>query len=462
MNNRAPSGHHLINLAACLGFVLVQLDVSIVNVGLQSLKTAYHASITDLEWVINAYALVFAALLLSSGALTGRFGAKKVFIFGVSVFIAASVACAFAPSIMTLNVMRAVQGVGAAFLVPSSLTILRIYNDDPKVRSGAVAMWAAAGAMALVAGPVIGGILIEYFGWKSIFLINFPLGLLCSFIILFYAPAKPIFPQHINLPSQILLALSLALFTFLMTESGRYGWTSTLSVGIIAATVMAVLFFRYFEKRSAAPVIDEEITGNTLIKSAVIIGFLCNLVFYGAVFIFSIFFQSQLQLSALETGVAFIPMMACTALINFSSKWFSWWFSIRTLSLFGSLISAAGFVYLMFISHSWGPSELFIPMMLLGSGTSFAMPIMTNLILSESSHQAAGSASALFNCARQMGGVTGVALFGLLLTIQGESTMFAGLKMIALSATILTFFWMYLSYCRLPRRGLHTDNQAST
>lgn len=88
MNNRAPSGHHLINLAACLGFVLVQLDVSIVNVGLQSLKTAYHASITDLEWVINAYALVFAALLLSSGALTGRFGAKKVFIFGVSVFIA--------------------------------------------------------------------------------------------------------------------------------------------------------------------------------------------------------------------------------------------------------------------------------------------------------------------------------------------------------------------------------------
>ncbi|XAW88458.1 MFS transporter [Vibrio sp. CDRSL-10 TSBA] len=169
---------------------------------------------------------------------------------------------------------------------------------------------------------------------------------------------------------------------------------------------------------------------------------------------FSLFFQSQLHLSALETGIAFIPMMACTALINFSSKWFGEWFSIRTLSLFGSLVSVVGFASLLFITDSWGPAQLFVPMMLLGGGTSFAMPIMTNLILSESSSRAAGSASALFNCARQMGGVTGVAVFGFILTYQGENTWFDGLRMVALCAAVLAVIWVYIGFTRLPKRRL--------
>ncbi|XAW87530.1 MFS transporter [Vibrio sp. CDRSL-10 TSBA] len=212
---------------------------------------------------------MFAALLLSSGALTGRFGAKNVFIFGVSVFICASVACAFAPSITMLIAMRAIQGIGAAFLVPGSLTILRIYNDDERIRSGAIATWAAAGAMALVAGPVVGGWLVEHFGWKSIFLINFPLGLVCILVIALLAAAKPRQAQRINVPSQFFLALTLALFTFLMTEAGRYGWTSTISLSVLVATIFAFVVFQRLEQRSAQRVIDCEISTNPVIKSAV-------------------------------------------------------------------------------------------------------------------------------------------------------------------------------------------------
>lgn len=184
MTDHKTAHKRLFTLAACLGIVLVQLDVSIVNVGLQSLKVAYNATVSDLEWVINAYALVFAALMLSSGTLVDRFGSRKTFYcLWVAIFIVASVGCALAPSIYGMDMMRGVQGVGAALLLPSSLTLIRHYFTDMHERASAIAMWAAAGSLALVAGPVVGGILIKYAGWKSLFLLNFPLGLISMAII---------------------------------------------------------------------------------------------------------------------------------------------------------------------------------------------------------------------------------------------------------------------------------------
>lgn len=454
MSDTQTVGRQLFTLAACLGFVLVQLDVSIVNVGLHALKQAYNAGVTDLEWVINAYSLVFAALLLTTGSLVDRFGSKAVFISGVMIFIVASVSCALAPSIYWLDMMRGIQGFGAALLVPSSLTLLRQYHRDELQRNGAIAMWAAAGSLALVAGPVTGGVLIKYFGWKSIFLINFPLGLISVFIIYRLAPGHTAQPVKMNYVSQLSMAAGLGLLTFALTESGRYGWGSWPTLTVLIAALLAFGIWRLSEQRAQNPVIAAEVLGNRLIVSAVGVGFLCNLVFYGAVFIFSIFFQNQLHLSAMETGIAFMPMMAFTALLNYSSKWFTRRFRVRTLSLFGSALSLLGFAALLRIAPTWGTLQLLVPMMLLGGGTSFAMPVMTNLVLSQASHQAAGSASAFFNCARQMGGVSGVAIFGLILNASGESGMTHGLKMVALSAGILTLLWFFVSVRRLPARTL--------
>lgn len=403
MTSTIKTRKRLFTFASCLGIILVQLDVSIVNVGLHSLKEAYNAAVSDLEWVINAYALVFAALMLSSGTVVDKLGSKKTFITGVVIFIFASVFCALAPSIYWLDIMRAVQGIGAALLLPSSLTLLRQYFSDSKERTSAIAMWASSGALALVAGPVLGGALIKYLGWKSIFLINFPLGLISTAIICWLAKVGEISPKKINYLSQFLIVSGLALFTFTLTEAGKFGWASPVIITTLIAGLLMLIAFRKLDSNADNPVISHEVLANPLITSAVVVGFLCNLVFYGAVFIFSIFFQNKLYLSALETGLAFMPMMALTALVNFSSKWFVNWLSVRHLSLLGSIISLVGFGMVMFISSDWTATQLFLPMVLFGSGTSFAMPVMTNLVLGQATNKSAGSASALFNCARQMG-----------------------------------------------------------
>ncbi|WAL53423.1 MFS transporter [Klebsiella variicola subsp. tropica] len=439
----------LFTAASCLGIVLVQLDVSIVNVGLHSLKEAYDAAVSDLEWVINAYALVFAALMLSSGSIVDRFGSKKTFISGVLLFIAASVCCALAPTIYWLDFTRGIQGIGAALLLPSSLTLLRQYFSDPRERASAIAMWAAAGSLALVAGPVAGGLLIKFFGWKSLFLINFPLGMLSVIVIQRLGPASPQSSIKMNLSSQGFIILGLAMLTFTLTEAGNYGWANPVILTTLVLGVALMAVFHRVDNRSTNPVIARGVRDNPLIVSAVVVGFLCNLVFYGAVFIFSIFFQNRLHLSALETGIAFMPMMALTALVNFCSKWFSAWFSVRTLSILGSLISMLGFAIIFFITPGWTADQLFIPMILLGSGTSFAMPVMTNVVLSQATQSTAGSASAYFNCARQMGGVTGVAVFGLILSTGGDD-MTQGLRLVAYAAAAVTLCWVIVSLKKLP------------
>lgn len=456
MTSTIKTRKRLFTFASCLGIILVQLDVSIVNVGLHSLKEAYNAAVSDLEWVINAYALVFAALMLSSGTVVDKLGSKKTFITGVVIFIFASVFCALAPSIYWLDVMRAIQGVGAALLLPSSLTLLRQYFSDPKERTSAIALWASSSALALVAGPVLGGALIKYLGWKSIFLINFPLGLISIAIISWLAKAGEISSKKINYSSQLLIVSGLALFTFTLTEAGQFGWASPVIITTLIAGLLMLIAFRKLDSNADNPVISHEVLANPLITSAVVVGFLCNLVFYGAVFIFSIFFQNKLYLSALETGLAFMPMMALTALVNFSSKWFVNWLSVRHLSLLGSIISLVGFGMVMFISPDWTATQLFLPMVLLGSGTSFAMPVMTNLVLGQATNKSAGSASALFNCARQMGGVTGVAIFGLLLSSAGVDNMTAGLKMVSFAASVITVIWLIAGYRKLPVQKLHS------
>lgn len=456
MTSTINTRKRLFTFASCLGIILVQLDVSIVNVGLHSLKEAYNAAVSDLEWVINAYALVFAALMLSSGTVVDKFGSKKTFIIGVVIFIFASVFCALAPSIYWLDVMRAIQGIGAALLLPSSLTLLRQYFSDPKERTSAIALWASSGALALVAGPVLGGALIKYLGWKSIFLINFPLGLISIAIIGWLAKTGEVSAEKINYASQLLIASGLALLTFTLTEAGQFGWASPVIITTLIAGLMMLIAYRKLDSKADTPVISQEVLANPLITSAVIVGFLCNLVFYGAVFIFSIFFQNKLHLSALETGLAFMPMMALTALVNFSSKWFVNWLSVRRLSLLGSVISLVGFGMVLFISPDWTATQLFIPMVLLGSGTSFAMPVMTNLVLGQATNKSAGSASALFNCARQMGGVTGVAIFGLLLSSAGVDNMTDGLRMVSLAASVITILWLVAGFRKLPAQKLHS------
>src|SRR5271163_130342 len=230
--------------AMSLGYGVVQLDVTIVNTALNSIGSALGGGVSELQWVVSTYTIAFAALILTAGALGDRLGAKNIFMAGFSVFMAASLACALAPSAATLIAARAVQGVGAAILVPNSLALLNHAYPDAKERGRAVAMWAAGASLALTAGPLVGGGLIALVGWRSIFLVNLPIGIAGLWLTWVYASETTRYQQReIDLPGQIAAIAALGCLAGAIIEGGALGWSHPLVIaGFVVSAVLAVLF----------------------------------------------------------------------------------------------------------------------------------------------------------------------------------------------------------------------------
>ena len=420
-----PSLHlRFIQIATCLGFVLVLIDVSVVNVALEALRTAFHADLTGLQWVVNAYALVFAALLLMAGALGDRMGAKRVFMAGFAIFTLASAGCGAASSLPSLIAWRLVQGLGAALLVPNSLSLLRQAFHDDQQRSRAIGWWGAGGGIALAAGPVIGGLLISALGWRSIFLINLPVGLIGLWMTYRYAPASPTQAgRSLDMPGQMTGAVTLATFTFALTQASSLGWRSPLILGTLLLSILLGAWFIWLEARHPSPMLPLALFRDAAVSSATVIGLIVNLVFYGMVFSFSLFFQSVQHRTPQQTGLAFLPMMAILMVMNIIAGRLVSRIGTRQLAVTGLLISAIGYLLMLPALAAQSYLPLVLPMLLAGSGIALTIPTITNATLAAVPNTQAGIASGLLNAARQLGGVIGVAIFGFFVR-QGETTLF--------------------------------------
>jgi DHA2 family methylenomycin A resistance protein-like MFS transporter len=262
-------------LASSFACIIVQLDVTIVNVALPKMGAELGANVSALQWVVDAYMLGFAAFLLAAGVMGDKFGSKRVFLTGFGLFTLASIACAMAPSAMALNIARAVQGIGAALLVPSSLAILNFtYAHDRKMLAKAIGWWSAAGGMSIAAGPVIGGLLLSTAGWRSIFWVNVPICiagfvLTCSVVPRMQSkePAK-----HFDLPGQLLSVLALAGFVGAVFEVQALGFYSTVvQGGFIMAFVAGAAFF-IVESRVRAPMLPLKLFHSMRLSGAVMFG----------------------------------------------------------------------------------------------------------------------------------------------------------------------------------------------
>ncbi|WLH38307.1 MFS transporter [Pseudomonas sp. FP2196] len=428
-----------IQIAACLGFLVVQLDVSIVNVGLGTLKAAFDTNLTGLQWVINSYALAFSALLILGGAWGDKFGAKTIFAVGFVIFTAASIGCGLSNSMTMLIGMRVVQGIGAALLVPTSLTLIRVSFQDPEKRRSAVAMWGACGGIALAAGPVIGGLLIESLGWRSIFLLNVPIGILAVVLILRHAPQSPRTDQKVDALGQICIAACLASLTYALTESGAIGWsTETLSI-LLLAGVCAVAFV-LIERRIKHPMLPARLAKNRILATTALAGAAINLTFYGTVFVFSIYFQLFLHYDAFRTGLAFIPLTAVLTISTMVSSRIAKRVSAAKIITTGFLIQIIGFLALSQVTAQTSLWYLNVALMIVGIGSASSVPSITNSMLSAVSQQDAGMASGLMASARQLGGVIGVAVFGGLISSTAPEAFAQGLSnSMLLSAAALLF-----------------------
>jgi MFS transporter, DHA2 family, methylenomycin A resistance protein len=242
--------------AMSLGYGVVQLDVTIVNTALNSIGTSLGGGVSELQWVVNSYTITFAAFILTAGALGDRIGAKRIFMAGFAIFTAASLACALSPNAMNLIAARAMQGFGAAALVPNSLALLNHAYPDDKGRGRAVGIWAAGASLALISGPLIGGALIALVGWRWIFLVNLPIGLAALWLSWRYVmDTKPSPQREVDLPGQIAAIVALGCLAGAIIEGGARGWSDIYVIaGFVASALLAALFVLQ-ERRAAQPML---------------------------------------------------------------------------------------------------------------------------------------------------------------------------------------------------------------
>jgi len=420
-------------IATSLGFVLVILDVTVVNVALERIQTSLSTNVTGLQWIINAYTLVFASLLLTAGALGDRFGAKRIFVIGFALFTIASLACGMAGSISTLIAGRIVQGVGAALCVPASLALLSASFPEAASRARAVSIWAGVGGLALAAGPVVGGILVDRFGWPSIFFLNLPLGILLT---LSYAPSGLNTPNRgLDLAGQVLAILALGGLTLGFVESGALGWTHPRVLSGFACFLVAGALFLLAEARGADPMLPLSLFRSSVVSASCIVGLITNFAYYGLMFVLSLFFQATKGYSPLMTGLAFLPMTALVTVANLISGRLTARFGPRLPMVMGQALAACGYLGLASIDGRTAYSFIVGPLLTAGIGVALTVPAMTAAVLASADRKRTGITSGALNAARQTGGVIGVGVFGSLVA-GGPEKLLAGMHVALILAGI--------------------------
>ena len=464
-------------VATSFAFVVVQLDVTIVNVALPQIGAALHAGVAGLQWVVDAYTLSFAALLISAGVIGDRFGSRRIYLNGFLIFTVASIVCGFAPTIGILIAARALQGAGAALLVPTSLAILNHSSEEnPALRARMVALWTAAGGVSIAAGPVIGGFLLAGFGWRSIFLVNiFLCGLGISLVLKFVSPdslkdsikdslndahnskthASPQ-PEsrHLDLPGQILGVLALTGLVGAIIESGHRGFTHPAVLAGFLLGALAAAMFIHVERRASSPMLPLQFFRLPGFSAAVVFGILVNLTYYGVIFVLSLYLQQARGYSPLRTGLAFLPLTATFIVSNVITGWLTARAGSRFPMILGALIGMVGYALLLRLGEATSLLSMMASFVLIPGGMGLAVPAMTTSILSSVPRERSGTASAVLNTARQTGGAIGVADFGALLG-HSRDQIIPGLHTSALISTGLLLTAAILAWAGMSKKSSH-------
>jgi DHA2 family methylenomycin A resistance protein-like MFS transporter len=444
--------------ASSFAFIIVQLDITIVNVALPQIGADLGARVSALQWVVDAYTLGFAVFLLSAGALGDKFGSKRLFLAGFLLFALASIACGLAPNAGFLNIARAIQGIGAALLVPSSLAILnRACAHDKKLLAKAIGLWTAAGGVSIAAGPVLGGLLLATAGWRSIFWVNIPICILGFLLTLRVVPAMASKQQvhSFDFLGQVLAIVALTGLVGAVIELHPLGLEHPLVLSGFCVALVAGVAFVMVEKKVPHPMLPLNFFRQTSFTAAVLFGVLVNFSYYGVIFVISFYLQKVLGYNSLQAGLAFLPLTGTFIFSNLVSGWLIGRAGIRLPMVLGGLVGALGYGLLGTIGIASHASFLqMLPgFILIPAGMGLAVPAMTTSILSSVEKNRAGTASAVLNTARQVGGAVGVAVFGALVSDGFGGGMVNGVRIAMWTATVLLLAAAGLGYLVRPTAG---------
>jgi DHA2 family methylenomycin A resistance protein-like MFS transporter len=399
-------------VATSFGLGMALLDLTAVNVAVPSIQASLATDVRGLSWVIDGYTLTFASLLLLAGGLGDRLGAKRVFTAGLAVFTFASVLCGVAPGASTLVLARILQGVGAALFMPSSLALLRHAYPDAKERAHAIGIWSALTAIAGACGPVFGGLLVDSLGWRSIFLLNVPVGFVAVAMTLRFVAASPGGGRRgFDLPAQLTGAFALAAFTWALIERSALGWGSPRIQLALLLAATGVLSFIFLERRSKDPILPLHLFSNRTFSATASAALLYAGAFFGIVLVLSLYFQLVRGDTPGAAGLHLAAITVSFGLTSLKTGRLTVRYGTRALILFGLLSLAAGAWAFALLPQAAPYALLVPPLVLTGFGAGLVAPSMNAAILVAVPPALSGIGAGVLNASRQVGTAFGVAVF---------------------------------------------------
>lgn len=441
----------LMLMTLAIGFVMAMIDVTAVNTALGDISASLSVPLTGLVWVVDGYTLTFAALLMAGGALADRFGPKTVYQAGLSVFILGSILCAVAPSGNALIAARLLQGVGAALFMPSSLSLLTHAYEDQATRARMLGTWSAIVGCSSAAGPLVGGALVHEFGWRSVFWVNVPIGLIGIVLTQMLAPATPRHPRALSMLSHVLGAAALAALSFVLIEGPALGWTSALVLAAAGAAAVAAMLLVQRERSGAHPLLPKALFDTPAFAAANGVGFLINFAVFGQLFLLSLFIQ-QGGSDPLQTGLKLIPMMAAFAIGNLTSGRITARVGTRPPMMYGLLVGFAMALVMLFGLRPDTPYWLLVTTaVVMNVAIGIAIPGMTATVMLVAGKAHANSAAAALNANRQVGALVGVAMMGTVMHMTPEWALRMPLAFTLIAAAYAGALCLVYRYVKLPK-----------
>ncbi|HET6861230.1 MAG TPA: MFS transporter [Streptomyces sp.] len=414
----------LVLAICCMSLLIVSLDNTVLNVALPSMREELDASVAGMQWTIDAYTLVLASLLMLAGSTADRIGRRKVFVAGLVVFTLGSLLCSLAPNLETLVAFRMVQAVGGSMLNPVAMSIITNTFTDPRERARAIGVWGGVVGISMAAGPLIGGLLVDTVGWRSIFWINLPVGIAALLLTLRYVPEsrapKPRRPDPVG---QLLIITLLGSLTYAIIEAPAAGWTSPLIMSFAALAAASLVGLLVYEPRRAEPLIDLRFFHSAPFSGATVIAVCAFAALGGFLFLNTLYLQDVRGLSALHAGLFMLPMAALTFICApLSGRLVGSRGPRLPLLVAGVAMAASGVLFAAFEAETSTPL-LFTGYVLFGLGFGMVNAPITNTAVSGMPRAQAGVAAAVASTSRQIGQTLGVAVIGAVLAagVHGSS-----------------------------------------
>ena len=411
MRDASRANNVITLIVTCLGSFMILLDSSIVVLALPQIQADLHANLSDLQWTVDAYTLPFAVLTITAGTLGDSFGRKRFLLIGLLLFLLGSTLCGFAPTLAWLLVGRVAQGVGAAALGTSSLAVLVAAYADPRARAQAIGLWSGISGVALAAGPLLGGLLVQAGSWPLIFLVNLPIGLIALALAWpKLAESRNPNAQRFDLLGQLLVIAGLTCLVLALIESSSQGWISPLILGLLLGAALLLAAFLLVEMRIREPLLPLSLFGSRVFSVANLVALLVGFASYGLIFFLAQYFQQVQGNTVLEAGVRTFPLsigIFITAPIagRIVSR-----IGSRLPIMFGSLLAGGAAFLLIGLEPDTSYASVWWRLGLLGIG--FGLILSPAAVFSATPPQRAGLGSSMFNTSNRVGNTVGVAVLG--------------------------------------------------